>query len=154
MPHVTPGPIFRPLHSFYPNTHCDFLPLSLCSGHFLCLKQRTKKPRVRSETVRVGLKKDGLGSVGLLRAQGVAVGFGWVIFIWCIWAFCLHASLCFTWVPSAQGGQKRASDPQKLELQMIMWGAVWELGTKPRSSEGAAGALSLEPSFQPQATDG
>lgn len=85
MPHVAPGPIFRPLHSFYPNTHWDLLPLSLCSGHFLCLKQNTEKPCDRSETVTVGLQKDELRSVGSLGAQGVTVGFGGgVVFILCI----------------------------------------------------------------------
>ena len=37
------------------------------------------------------------------------------VFILCVWVFCLHGCLCNMYVPGAQRGQKRLSDPVKQE---------------------------------------
>jgi hypothetical protein len=37
------------------------------------------------------------------------------VFILCVWVFCLHGYLCNMYVPGAQRGQKRLSDPVKQE---------------------------------------
>lgn len=34
--------------------------------------------------------------------------------------FCLHICLCIMYMPSAEGGQKTASDLLKLELQQVV----------------------------------
>ena len=41
-------------------------------------------------------------------------------FILCVWIFCLHVCLCIMCVPGACRGQKRASDPVELELQIVV----------------------------------
>jgi hypothetical protein len=42
------------------------------------------------------------------------------IVILCVWALCLHLSLCIPCVPSAQRDQRPVSDPLKLELEMAV----------------------------------
>lgn len=58
------------------------------------------------------------------------------------WVFCLLVCLCTTCVPAAYGGHRRTLDPLNLVLQKTrLWGAMWMLGLKARSSARAASAF-------------
>lgn len=65
---------------------------------------------------------------------------GFVLFVLCVWVFCLHVCLCPTCMAGVCEGQKRALDPLKLELQMCEpLCRHWE---SPASSATAASAAS------------
>lgn len=49
--------------------------------------------------------------------------------------------------PGAQGRQKRASDPVKLKLHIVVSCHVWALGTRLASSPSIASALNYEASL-------
>lgn len=54
---------------------------------------------------------------------------------------CPHVYQMQAW---CQGRQKRASDPVKLKLHIVVSCHVWVLGTKPASSPSIASALNYE----------
>lgn len=58
--------------------------------------------------------------------------------------FWLHVSLAIIYVSGTQQGQKKVSDPFKLELHMGMW----MLGIEPGLSGRAEGALNHKPLLQ------
>lgn len=42
------------------------------------------------------------------------------LFVLCLCVYvCLHVCLFIKWIPDAQGGQKRASEPMKLKLKKV-----------------------------------
>ena len=60
---------------------------------------------------------------------------------------CLRACICA--MPGACGGQRRASEPLEVELQMLCT-AAWALGTDTGSLASALLLLTTEPSLQPR----
>jgi hypothetical protein len=65
---------------------------------------------------------------------------GFVLFVLCVWVFCLHVCLCPTCMAGVCEGQKRALDPLKLELQMLVNHYVGA-GNQTTSSARAASAV-------------
>lgn len=57
-----------------------------------------------------------------------------------VWMFCLEAYI-LTCSCSTQGGQKRVSDPWRLELQTLVSWQMWLLGTQMGSSGGTTRAF-------------
>lgn len=112
-----------PSHHIHPLF--DTLDLSLCPP-FLCKMGRVKSRHLFLETF--------LWSLLLLPELFSS------LFILRIWEFCMCVCLS-PHVYSAWGGQKRALDALRLELQTAVWATIWVLGITPGPSARAASAL-------------
>lgn len=64
---------------------------------------------------------------------------------------CLAAGICTTCMLGAQGGHRRAADPQEVEFYVVV-GLLWEQRTKPISSVRVMMLLTSETSLQPHKT--
>lgn len=76
--------------------------------------------------------------------------FRFIFNILCVWVFCPHGCMCFTWVSRALRGQKRALAPLGLDLQTIVShhvGSGKGTGSSARTSALKRWVTSLTPMF-------